>query len=154
MAETQHEGNITHGVGNWQKGLPASNLVTHALTHILKLINGDVSENHLGHALWNLEKLAHFIETRPDLIDIIPLRKALGLDNPAATPQPVFGAPQTVVMQPPLAGKPVSRDTPLEGVRSDDNITLPRCKACGMLKPTKIETGGCIRGKAHDFGDE
>ncbi len=77
MAETQAEGNVKYGYGNWQKGLPISNLASHALAHIFALLNGDVSENHLGHALWNLEKMAHFIETRPDLIDIAPLRKAL-----------------------------------------------------------------------------
>lgn len=81
MAETQAEGNNRYGVGNWQKGLPISNLLSHALEHILKLQNGDISENHLGHALWNLEKAAHFIKERPDLIDVIPMRKAMGLDE-------------------------------------------------------------------------
>lgn len=79
MADTQGEGNVTYGYGNWQKGLPLSNLLSHALAHILAFQNGDVSENHLGHALWNLEKAAHFMVERPDLIDIVPLRKALGL---------------------------------------------------------------------------
>jgi hypothetical protein len=81
MAETQAEGNAKYGYGNWQKGLPLSNLMSHAIEHILKFVNGDVSENHLGHALWNLEKAAHFVVERPDLVDIIPLRKALGLDG-------------------------------------------------------------------------
>lgn len=70
MAETQYEGNERYGRGNWQKGLPVSQLLSHALEHILKFQNGDRSENHLGHALWNIEKAAHFMETRPDLIDI------------------------------------------------------------------------------------
>lgn len=79
MAETQHEGNVRYGVGNWRKGIPVSNLFSHAIEHILKIQNGDISENHLGHALWNLEKAAHFIATRPDLIDVIPLRKSMGI---------------------------------------------------------------------------
>lgn len=85
MAETQHAGNVKYGVGNWQKGLPVSQLLSHAIAHTLAIQNGDVSENHLGHALWNLEKAAHFIETRPDMVDIEPLRQALGLggDKPA-----------------------------------------------------------------------
>lgn len=81
MAETQAEGNVKYGYGNWQKGIPVSNLLSHAIEHILKLQNGDGGENHLGHALWNLEKAAHFIATRPDLIDVVPMRKALGLDG-------------------------------------------------------------------------
>jgi hypothetical protein len=81
MAETQAEGNAKYGYGNWQKGLPLSNLISHAIEHILKFANGDLSENHLGHALWNLEKAAHFMVERPDLVDIKPLRKALNLDH-------------------------------------------------------------------------
>lgn len=84
MAETQAEGNAKYGYGNWQRGIPLSNLLSHALAHIFAIINGDVSENHFGHALWNLEKAAHFVETRPDLIDIEPLRKAL---NPPKMPE-------------------------------------------------------------------
>ncbi len=80
IAETTVEGDAKYGPGNWRKGIPVSNLLSHAIEHILKLQNGDITENHLGHALWNLEKAAHFIETRLDLIDILPLRKALGLD--------------------------------------------------------------------------
>lgn len=86
MAFTQHEGNLKYGYGNWQKGIPISNLLSHAIDHILKLQNGELDDapsilTHLGHALWNLEKAAHFIATRPDLVDVIPLRKAMGLDD-------------------------------------------------------------------------
>lgn len=77
MAETQAEGNEKYGYGNWQKGIPVSNLLSHALGHIFALMNGDTSENHLGHALWNLEKAAHFIETKPEMIDVIPMKEAL-----------------------------------------------------------------------------
>lgn len=80
-AETQAEGNTTYGYGNWQRGIPVSNLLSHALAHIFAILNGDVSENHMGHAIWNLDKAAHFIETRPDLIDILPLRKALKMEE-------------------------------------------------------------------------
>lgn len=75
-AETQAEGNGKYGYGNWQKGIPVSNLLSHALAHIYAMMNGDTSENHLGHAIWNLDKAAHFIETRPDLIDILPMLRA------------------------------------------------------------------------------
>lgn len=85
MAETQGEGNERYGYGNWQKGVPISNLLSHAIAHILALQNGDVTtENpwqHIGHALWNLEKAAHFMATRPELVDVIPLRKVMNLDD-------------------------------------------------------------------------
>lgn len=81
MAETQAEGNKKYGVGNWQIGLPLSNLISHAVEHLMKLVNADTSDGttidqHFGHALWNIEKAAHFYHTRPDLIDILPLVKA------------------------------------------------------------------------------
>lgn len=80
-AETQAEGNAKYGYGNWQKGIPVSNCLSHALAHIFAILNGDVSENHLGHAIWNLDKAAHFIGTRPELVDVVPLRRALKLDE-------------------------------------------------------------------------
>lgn len=81
LAQTCAEGAAKYGRDNWRKGLTVSNLLSHALEHIFKFQSGDVSENHLGHALWNLDKAAHFIKERPDLVDITPLRKALGLDD-------------------------------------------------------------------------
>lgn len=89
MAETQAEGNKRYGVGNWQKGIPLSNLLSHAMEHLMKLQNGDTSDGttlrqHFGHALWNIEKAAHFFDTRPDLIDIEPLRKAASSGEPKA----------------------------------------------------------------------
>ena len=45
---------------NWKKGLPESDLLNHALQHIYKWIDGDRSEDHVGHALANLAFLAHF----------------------------------------------------------------------------------------------
>lgn len=83
----QHEGNVKYGYGNWQKGIPLSNLLTHAMNHLFNLINGTTDDGEefdweveLGHAIWNLDKAAHFIGTgRTDLIDIKPLRDAIEL---------------------------------------------------------------------------
>lgn len=85
MAQTQDEGNRRYGRGNWQKGIPISNLLSHAFAHILALQNGDINTEtpwqHIGHALWNLEKCAHFMATRPELIDIESLRKVMLIDD-------------------------------------------------------------------------
>lgn len=122
VGETQHEGNEKYGYGNWQSGLPVSNLLSHAIEHILKLQNGATDENHLGHAIWNLMVAAHFIELRPDLIDVPPMRKALGLAN---------------------SGE--------ELYKYYNRAKLPVCKVCGMTDYGTPPTGGCIRGKTHDF---
>jgi hypothetical protein len=40
--------------GNWKKGFPVRNLISHLLAHILKYSEGDASEDHLAHAVFNL----------------------------------------------------------------------------------------------------
>ena len=76
LAQTCAEGAAKYGDHNWQKGLPASSTVNHALRHINLWLMGDNSEDHLAHAAWNLLAVIHFEETRPELIDI-PARKLL-----------------------------------------------------------------------------
>lgn len=72
LAEVYAEGAKKYGVNNWQKGIPYSNLINHALRHIYLFLEGDKSEPHIPHAIWNLMTLVHFMETRPELDDIHP----------------------------------------------------------------------------------
>ena len=69
LAETYAEGSGKYGDTNWLKGLPSKDLINHALRHIVLWQQGDTSEPHLAHALWNLGAIIHFEKTRPDLID-------------------------------------------------------------------------------------
>lgn len=72
-AKAMAEGSIKYGKFNWLKGLPADNLVDHLYAHLAAFLEGDISEDHLGHALWNLATLVHFSETRPELFaDLSP----------------------------------------------------------------------------------
>lgn len=68
------EGAKKYGENNWLKGLPFSSLVNHAMHHILKFVEGDASEDHLGHCLWNIGALIHFSKHMPELNDL-PLRR-------------------------------------------------------------------------------
>jgi len=61
-AQALHEGASKYGERNWEKGLPESNLVNHALYHLFKLTEGDTSENHLSHLVWNVLTIIHFRE--------------------------------------------------------------------------------------------
>ena len=70
LAETCAEGARKYGVNNWQKGIPASDLINHAIRHLYLYLAGDVSEDHIAHAAWNLLAVCHFEETKPELIDI------------------------------------------------------------------------------------
>lgn len=74
LAETCAEGARKYGDFNWQKGIPASQMLNHAIRHIYLWLEGDASEDHLAHAAWNILGVCHFEELMPDMIDV-PARK-------------------------------------------------------------------------------
>jgi hypothetical protein len=74
LAETCAEGAQRYGDHNWEKGIPASVMLNHALRHIALYLAGDASEDHLAHAAWNLLAVCHFEEAMPAMIDV-PSRK-------------------------------------------------------------------------------
>ena len=59
-AQALHEGAIKYGERQWEKGIPEANLVNHALFHLFKLAEGDTTENHLSHLVWNVLTIIHF----------------------------------------------------------------------------------------------
>lgn len=70
LARVYALGASRYGERNWEKGLPVSNLVNHAVRHIYLYLQGDGSEDHLAHAVWNLAAAMHMEELRPDCLDI------------------------------------------------------------------------------------
>lgn len=70
IAEAAAHGAEKYTPYNWQKGMPLSVLINHALKHIYQYLDGDKSEDHLGHANWNLSAACEMEEKRPDMIDI------------------------------------------------------------------------------------
>lgn len=70
LAETYAEGAQKYGDRNWEKGIPASNLLNHAIKHINQWLHGNRDEDHLAHAAWNLLAVCHFEETNIAMIDI------------------------------------------------------------------------------------
>lgn len=72
VAITYAEGAKKYGARNWLKGIPASDLINHAIRHIYMWLGGDMSEDHLAHAAWNLLAVMHFEDTKPDMIDCGP----------------------------------------------------------------------------------
>ena len=69
LAETCAEGARKYGDCNWQKGIPASQMLNHAVRHIYLWLEGDRQEDHLAHAAWNLLGVCHFEEKKPEMID-------------------------------------------------------------------------------------
>jgi hypothetical protein len=67
LARTYAEGAAKFGAFNWENGMPATDLLNHAIAHIYKFLGGDRSEDHIGHATWNLIGVSHSLEMWPEL---------------------------------------------------------------------------------------
>lgn len=60
------EGAIRYGDYNWERGMPANDMLNHAIRHIYLFLAGDRSEDHLGHAAWNVMGAIHSLEVWPE----------------------------------------------------------------------------------------
>jgi hypothetical protein len=81
LAETCAEGAEKYGEVNWQKGIPASQMLNHAIRHLYLWLAGDSQEDHLAHAAWNILGVCHFEESLPEMIDV-PARRSHENDGP------------------------------------------------------------------------
>lgn len=70
IAETLGEGAVKYGNKNWMKGFPESVLLSHLMEHLIKFMEGDITEDNLAHAAWNLNTLMWIQRNRPDLLDV------------------------------------------------------------------------------------
>ncbi len=70
LAQTCAEGARKYGDYNWQKGIPASEMLNHAIRHIYLWLEGDHGEDHLAHAAWNILGVCHFEQAMPEMIDV------------------------------------------------------------------------------------
>lgn len=71
-ADAMTEGATKYKPYNWLKGIPVTNQIEHLYTHLASFLQGDSTEDHLGHALWNLAAIIHYSETRHDLFEGLP----------------------------------------------------------------------------------
>lgn len=67
IAQTCHEGAQKYSDYNWEKGMPISDMLNHAISHIYAYLSGDRLEDHLAHAAWNLLGACHSEELWPHL---------------------------------------------------------------------------------------
>ena len=61
------EGAQKYSAFNWERGMPATDMLNHAIRHIYLFLAGDRSEDHLGHAGWNVIGAIHSLEVWPEL---------------------------------------------------------------------------------------
>lgn len=67
LAKTYAEGAEKFGAHNWENGMPAADMLNHAIAHIFKFLEGNKDEDHLGHAAWNILGAIHSLELWPHL---------------------------------------------------------------------------------------
>jgi hypothetical protein len=67
LAQTYAEGAQKFGAFNWENGMPACDLLNHAIAHVYMWLGGDRSEDHLGHAAWNILGAIHSVKQWPEL---------------------------------------------------------------------------------------
>lgn len=67
LAKTYAEGAEKFGSHNWENGMPAADMLNHAVSHIFAFLGGDKTEDHLAHAAWNILGAIHSLELWPEL---------------------------------------------------------------------------------------
>lgn len=70
MAGVFAEGAHKYGDHNYLKGFKFSGLMQHAMNHLMLYMLGDRTEDHLGHAAWNINAMIHFSHTKPEMNDL------------------------------------------------------------------------------------
>lgn len=67
VAKAYAEGAKKYAPYNWEKGMPVSDLLNHAIRHQLLWLDNDNSEPHLGHAAWGYLAAIHSLALWPNL---------------------------------------------------------------------------------------
>ncbi len=67
VASAYAEGVAKYGAYSCEKGIPILDLLNHAIRHIYLFLEGDRTEDHLGHAGWNVLMAKHSDVMWPDL---------------------------------------------------------------------------------------
>lgn len=67
VARACAEGAVKYAPLNWEQGMPAHDMLNHAIRHIFEFLGGDRGEPHLGHAAWGLLGAIHSLALWPHL---------------------------------------------------------------------------------------
>lgn len=62
-----------YGDNNWQKGMPFTRYLASAERHLKQFKAGEVDEDHLAQAVWNLLAILHHQEVGPAGLDDLPI---------------------------------------------------------------------------------
>lgn len=70
-----------YGDRNWEQGMPYSRYLASAERHLMQFKQGDVDEDHLAQAAWNLLAILHHQEVGPDGLNDLPIYTRLSGDG-------------------------------------------------------------------------
>lgn len=74
LAKHFENGAVKYGEHNWQKGIPIHSYIDSSIRHLMNYLDGQVDEDHLCAAAWNLVCAMWTEEKIPEMQDI-PTRK-------------------------------------------------------------------------------
>jgi hypothetical protein len=63
LAKVYREGAIHYGQINYHKGIPVSNILNHAIEHLMKWLDGSRTEDHLAKVAWAMFTLIFYEES-------------------------------------------------------------------------------------------
>jgi len=76
LAELYMRGAAKYDDNNWMKGQPYSRTYASLFRHMIAWREGDKSEDHLAAVAWNAFTLMHYEDNKPELDDIIDIKKS------------------------------------------------------------------------------
>lgn len=71
LSTTHHEGAVKYGEENWHHGFTVKSLCNRTLRHLKKWVAGDNTEDHLGHAMWNVVAAIHMFHKHPEMAKLL-----------------------------------------------------------------------------------
>lgn len=149
-------GGIKYDLRNWEKGMPISECLASAQRHIEQYKRGDIDEDHLAQARWNLgaaihyeeeikagrmdpaiDDMPHYATPKPDEpgLDLLPVRRLLAL-LPARIPDRLIH----LTPQPgdhrinPATGKPEVYVRAGEDIVAREVEDVPTYYVCGPMR--------------------
>lgn len=70
LAKHCEQGSIKYGERNCEKGIPIHSLVDSAIRHLSCYMRGQIDENHLVAAMWNISFAIYMEKNNPEMQDI------------------------------------------------------------------------------------
>jgi len=89
LSKHYEAGTAEHGERNWEKGLPMHSFLDSAIRHLFKYMDGQIDEDHLCAAAWNILCAMWTEEKKPEMQDIPARIGVLNIGNGSYIKEPL-----------------------------------------------------------------